>query len=227
MDRTKILHQMGPRRIGQDRPQAMLLALVLAMSGACGSRAHRSETVQAIPQPTPTSDVAAPTAMSPAPESAAASPMPGQTSDASTTMNPTPTCDMQAVTREEFFAANLRNPDGTPTLSSGAASAADVEAGRLAVRGSLSKEVIRRIMRRHADKIRVCFESVLSEKPTPQVTMHFVINPDGTVGDIKLARNASSSSELPCCIAHAMRAWTFPKPEGGGVVAVTNPFTAN
>lgn len=208
-----------------------LAALVLVTSGACGSRANRSETVQATSQRSTTemqpSDVAPQIETEPSDvaEPAELNPAPQPVLEASTTTNPTGTCDMQVLSDEGVAAATRRgqnprnevvDPANTPTRP------------RLEVHGSLSREVVRRIIRRHDKEVRLCFERLRpEERPTAQVTMHFRITPEGQVADVKLLLLASPSSELPCCIADAMGTWTFPPPEGGGVVLVTNPFTAN
>jgi len=40
----------------------------------------------------------------------------------------------------------------------------------------------------------------------------------------KVASSTMGNSQVEDCIAKAVRRWTFPSPEGGGVVIVTYPF---
>lgn len=212
-----------------------LVALVLAASGACGSRANRSQTAQATSRRStpPTSearpsDVAQPTQTQPSDvaEPAEVNPAPQQAAEASTTTSPTGTCDMRVLADEDVVATIRRCESPRDELVDPAATLARQQ--RVRVRGSLSKEVIRRVIRRHDKEMRLCFEAVPpEERPTALVTMHFRINPDGHVTDVKLLLNGSASSELPCCVADALRTWTFPPPEGGGVVLVTSPFTTH
>jgi outer membrane biosynthesis protein TonB len=201
-----------------------LVALVLAANAACGSRANRSETAHVTSQRStpPTSE----TQPSDVAEPAEANPAPQQTAAVSTTTSPTGTCDMRVLADEDVVAVIRSCESPNDELVDPAATLARQQ--RVRVRGSLSKEVIRRIIRRHDKEMRLCFEAVPpEERPTALVTMHFRINPDGHVTDIKLLLNASPSSELPCCVANALRTWTFPPPDGGGVVLVTAPFTTH
>ena len=93
------------------------------------------------------------------------------------------------------------------------------------MRGSLSKEVIRRVIRRHINEVRFCYEQELDRVPTSQgrVAVKFIISPRA----VQTAATASSTLGSPKaegCIANAVRRWTFPSPEGGGIVVVTYPF---
>ena len=54
--------------------------------------------------------------------------------------------------------------------------------------------------------------------------MRFMIDPSGIV---KVAVRASSdipSAKVEGCILDAVKRWTFPAPDGGGLVTVTYPF---
>jgi TonB family protein len=102
----------------------------------------------------------------------------------------------------------------------------NIKPGNAMVKGSLSKEVIRRVIRQHINEIRFCYEQVLSSKPDlgGRVSVQFVISPTGAVSTSKLAESTLGSSSVEDCIVKAVRRWTFPSPEGGGVVIVTYPF---
>ncbi len=101
-----------------------------------------------------------------------------------------------------------------------------IKPGEAMVKGSLSKEVIRRVIRQHINEIRFCYEQALSNKPdlAGRVSVQFVISPTGAVQTSKLADSTLGSSGVEDCIVKAVRRWTFPSPEGGGVVIVTYPF---
>jgi Ca-activated chloride channel homolog len=101
-----------------------------------------------------------------------------------------------------------------------------VRTEQLDVRGALSPEVIRRIVRRHLNEVRFCYEQALTEKSELQgrVSVKFVISPTGSV--LAAARSSSTIADAKAehCIVAAVRRWRFPTPEGGGNVVVTIPF---
>ncbi len=101
-----------------------------------------------------------------------------------------------------------------------------IKPGEAMVKGSLSKEVIRRVIRQHINEIRFCYEQVLATKPdlAGRVSIQFVISATGAVTGSKVADSTLGSSTAEQCIAKAVQRWTFPSPEGGGVVIVTYPF---
>jgi hypothetical protein len=106
-----------------------------------------------------------------------------------------------------------------------------VTQGTAEVRGSLSKEVIRRVIRRHLNEVRFCYEQQLRQRPDLEgrVSVKFIISPTGSVQSsvVDSGRSTLSDGQVQSCIAGAVRRWTFPSPEGGGVVIVTYPFMLN
>ncbi len=101
-----------------------------------------------------------------------------------------------------------------------------IRTGTADVRGSLSKEVIRRIIRRHINEVRFCYEQELNQRPDLQgrVAVKFIISPTGAVQTAGIASSTMRNARVEGCIAKAVRRWTFPAPEGGGIVVVTYPF---
>jgi len=101
-----------------------------------------------------------------------------------------------------------------------------VVAGSADVRGSLSREVIRRVIRRHLNEVRFCYEQGLGHSPelAGRVTVSFVISPTGAVVTSTVAESTLGNAAVESCIAQAVRRWAFPAPEGGGIVMVTYPF---
>jgi len=101
-----------------------------------------------------------------------------------------------------------------------------IRTGNADVRGSLSKEVVRRIIRRHINEVRFCYEQGLHRKPSLQgdVAVKFIIAPTGNVQTSAVASSTISDGRVERCIATAVRRWRFPTPEGGGIVVVTYPF---
>lgn len=101
-----------------------------------------------------------------------------------------------------------------------------VRSGGAEVRGSLSKEVIRRVVRRHINEVKFCYEQQLNSRPDLQgrVTTRFVISPTGSVQSAMVASSSLRNQAVESCIVRAVRRWTFPAPDGGGVVVVNYPF---
>jgi hypothetical protein len=94
------------------------------------------------------------------------------------------------------------------------------------IHGALSKDVIRRVVRRHLNEVQFCYESELAKRPdlAGRVSVKFIINGTGAVQTAVAADSTLGSASLDACITRAVLRWSFPEPEGGGVVIVTYPF---
>ncbi|MEM9073011.1 MAG: AgmX/PglI C-terminal domain-containing protein [Myxococcota bacterium] len=103
---------------------------------------------------------------------------------------------------------------------------AAVRTGQPEVRGSLSREVIRRVIRRNITQARYCYEQALAQDPTlaGTVKLAFIINAEGQVQSAVVREDGLPDPSVGTCLARVVRRWRFPAPEGGGVVAVTYPF---
>ncbi|MCX7808562.1 MAG: TonB family protein, partial [Deltaproteobacteria bacterium] len=101
-----------------------------------------------------------------------------------------------------------------------------IRTGDAEVRGSLSAEVIRRIIRRHINEVRFCYEQELHTRPdlAGRVAVQFLISPTGSVANAQVASTSLNNERVENCIVQAVRRWTFPAPDGGGAVLVTYPF---
>jgi TonB family protein len=101
-----------------------------------------------------------------------------------------------------------------------------IRSGEADVRGSLSKEVIRRTIQRHVNEVRFCYEQELLSRPdvSGRVQIKFVIAPSGAVQVANVESSSLGVSRAEQCITQAVRRWTFPAPEGGGIVIVSYPF---
>jgi TonB family protein len=101
-----------------------------------------------------------------------------------------------------------------------------VVAGRAEVRGSLDKEIIRRIIRRHINEVKYCYEKELSATPNlnGRVMIQFTISATGQVVASVVQNSTVGNRTVEGCIAQAVRRWMFPKPKGGGIVIVSYPF---
>ena len=101
-----------------------------------------------------------------------------------------------------------------------------VVAGRAAVRGALDKEIIRRIIRRHINEVKYCYQKELQSNPDlfGRIIIQFTISPTGQVVTSKVQTSTMKNKNVETCIAMAVRRWLFPKPKGGGIVIVSYPF---
>jgi len=94
------------------------------------------------------------------------------------------------------------------------------------VLGSLDKELIRRVIRAHANEIRYCYELELAKNPGlwGKVSVNFVISPTGSVQSAKVKETTINNQNVENCIVGKIKGWRFPEPKGGGIVIVTYPF---
>ena len=101
-----------------------------------------------------------------------------------------------------------------------------VRSGVIQVKGSLSKEVVRRIVHRHINEVKLCYERGLASKPdlSGRLLIKFIISGTGNVQMSALDASTLGDSGVENCIVQAARRWTFPQPAGGGIVIVTYPF---
>jgi TonB family protein len=115
---------------------------------------------------------------------------------------------------------------GAGGLGGRRAHAPDVVPGQAQVRGSLDKEIIRRIIRRHLNEVRFCYEKELMHKQelNGRVMIQFTISGTGQVIASMVQNSTMNNPSVEQCIAQAVRRWEFPKPQGGGIVIVSYPF---
>ncbi len=101
-----------------------------------------------------------------------------------------------------------------------------LQAGPVETNGGLSKEVIRRVVRRHHNEVKFCYEQALRERPDLEgrVTTRFMISPTGAVAASVVQSSTLGNGEAEQCITQAITRWSFPAPSDGGMVSVTYPF---
>lgn len=101
-----------------------------------------------------------------------------------------------------------------------------VFAGTARVQGSLDKNIIRRVIRRHLAEVRFCYVSkglASNQKLAGQVKVQFIISQQGRVTSVAVTSSSLNHGSTEACIKRAIRRWRFPKPEGG-IVVVRYPF---
>jgi TonB family protein len=129
-----------------------------------------------------------------------------------------------APPRSSIFGRDTDAPP-VPGLETADGGASDSNGGA-ARAGSLDKEIIRRIIRRHISEVRDCYEPRLVEKPalSGRILVRFTINAEGTVISSILHSSTMNEPAVENCTVAAVGRWQFPKPLGGGQVIVTYPF---
>jgi TonB family protein len=113
---------------------------------------------------------------------------------------------------------------GAGGLSGKSVMASDVIPGQANVRGNLDKEVVRRIIRRHINEVRYCYDLLKQPSLGGRVMVQFTIAPSGQVIASVLQSSTLGSARVESCIVSAVRRWEFPHPLGGGIVIVSYPF---
>lgn len=95
------------------------------------------------------------------------------------------------------------------------------------VNGSLSQEAIRRVVQRHVAEVRFCYQQGLQSRPDLEgrVVVSWIISPSGAVQSSSLNPTSNlGDARVEQCVVQAVRRWTFPSPDGGGMVGVNYPF---
>jgi hypothetical protein len=98
--------------------------------------------------------------------------------------------------------------------------------GRTIVQGSLSKDVIAAIVRKHQNEIKYCYEVELNKHPDlyGKVSVAWTIDGTGDVSEANVNETTMNNANVENCMATKIRRWKFPEPKGGGQVFVTYPW---
>jgi len=99
-----------------------------------------------------------------------------------------------------------------------------VRQGKASVRGSLDKDIVRRIVRRHINEVRHCYNQGLVRDPSlaGRVTIDFDVDTAGAVGASKVRETTLPDRKVAACINKAVKRWRFPRPSGS--VHISYPF---
>jgi hypothetical protein len=102
----------------------------------------------------------------------------------------------------------------------------NISVGRPIIMGSLSMEIIRRVIRSHRDQIKYCYSKELTRFPnlSGKVSVKFTISPKGYVTQSTVSQTTLRNASVERCITQKIRTWKFPEPKGGGIVIVNYPF---
>ncbi|MCC7000117.1 MAG: AgmX/PglI C-terminal domain-containing protein [Deltaproteobacteria bacterium] len=205
--------------------------VLLGLLAGCGGAHNAASSAAAPPTPvaaaTPATAVTEPLPADPAgPGDAAAAADPAAATPPDATAAPDAPADGVGVGQPGTIAYGSRTvagPGGSAKPSSPPVAA--VVPGAPEVRGSLDKELLRRIVRRHLTELKFCYEKELTRNPglRGRVTLQFTIAPTGAVAASLVQSTTLGNPLIEQCFAAAVRRWEFPKP-AGGVVIVTYPF---
>jgi TonB family protein len=98
-------------------------------------------------------------------------------------------------------------------------------AGAVNARGSIDKEIVRRIIRSHIKEAKDCYEPELEKRPglAGRIQVQFTIAASGVVIASVLQSSTMDDARVESCIVQAVRGWQFPKPLHG-IVIISYPF---
>ena len=88
------------------------------------------------------------------------------------------------------------------------------------------RELVLKVVRRHQNEIRFCYESELQKAPdlAGKVTVAWTIGGSGAVEAAQIAESGLGNANVESCIVQKVRRWTFPEPAGGQLVEITFPW---
>jgi len=83
--------------------------------------------------------------------------------------------------------------------------------------GTIDPKTARSFIKGNSNKVRACYERELKVNNLLQgkVTTSILINPDGSVANVKFISDSVGSQPMRQCIKQEIVSWRFPKPEGG------------
>ena len=101
-----------------------------------------------------------------------------------------------------------------------------VTPGTVTIRGSLDKEIIRRVVHLHMNEVKYCYDQELVRNAGlgGRVSVQFIIATTGQVINSFVQSTTMNNARVESCVAGAVRRWDFPKPTGGGIAIVAYPF---
>lgn len=103
-----------------------------------------------------------------------------------------------------------------------------ITAGNATVIGSIDKELIRAVIKEHAQQIRFCYEEQLAVNPklAGKVIIRWTIDADGNASNASVDTGGTSLNDdkVHQCMMARIVSWQFPKPKGGGIAVITYPW---
>jgi TonB family protein len=98
-----------------------------------------------------------------------------------------------------------------------------------APKGTLSSDDIVKTVTAHTPDVQACLTEEKKDKPDVSGTaeLGIVVSPAGKVTDVKVLSTDTKAPKLDACIVGKVKAWAFPKPQGGGEASFRYPFKLN
>jgi len=98
--------------------------------------------------------------------------------------------------------------------------------GKTTIVGGLDREVIMKVIKRHQNEIKFCYEAELQKNPAlaGKIAVAWTIDPAGLVSEASVSESSMGNEAVEGCVLERIRRWKFPEPAAGGVVAVTFPW---
>jgi outer membrane biosynthesis protein TonB len=95
-----------------------------------------------------------------------------------------------------------------------------------AQRGDLDKEIVRRIIRRHINEVKACYDTELAAHPYlgGTITVAFLIPASGIVSQTHVSKSTMGYPAVEDCVARTMCGWEFPRPLEGQSVVINYPY---
>jgi len=127
----------------------------------------------------------------------------------------------------DFWKARAdRSGVGRDSSGSKGSGAPGMSSGDPIILGALDRSVIDRVVERHLDQIRYCYQKELNKNPRlyGKIVIKFVISRDGSVSSAKTNATSMNNPIVENCICQRFMRFQFPEPEGGGIAIVTYPF---
>lgn len=130
----------------------------------------------------------------------------------------------------------LGGGDGLPGLRAGPTGPIEFKSGKKPVdiicttceltAPGYDRDLILKVVRRHQNEIRFCYESQLNQEPSlaGKVTVEWTIGGSGAVASAQIAESGLQNDTVENCILQRVKRWRFPEPKGGEEVAVTFPW---
>ncbi len=103
---------------------------------------------------------------------------------------------------------------------------ASTTAGAPIILGALSKEAIDRVILRHMNQLRYCYQRELTKDPdiAGKIVVKFTIAADGTVSAASIKSTTMNNESVENCVTGRFMRMAFPEPNGGGIVIVSYPL---
>jgi TonB family protein len=94
------------------------------------------------------------------------------------------------------------------------------------VEGDTTQEIVRRIIRRHINEVKYCYEQELLRQPhlVGKIDVQFTVAASGQVSAAAVQRSTIGNERVESCTVAAVRRWQFPPPLDGRTVIITYPF---